>query len=156
MAEKTPSFPLHRLNRAQTMLWLRMPGSRMLFASNLLKRYPRSGVGMVSATMRLFAIVDPSGKIRELSPPFKRFDMWQMSNAPGLSECACRHYFDPEVGGSWKERGANAGHHPFCQFKTRAMVLFEKAERSAHEQLSLNRPPQKRPDEWFELSKEEA
>ena len=118
--------PLHRLNTPQTKLWLLGGEVRKRMASNLAKLYP-SGVGLLSATMLLFAYVNPAGGVRELTPPFKRFQMWQIANQPSeLQECQCAAFFDPESGGAWRDRNTSE-HHPFCQFERVSMKAYELA-----------------------------
>lgn len=149
MSNPKPPYPLHRLNTAQTKAWLRYPNTRPFAASQLAKKYGNRGCGLLSATMALFVLVDPRGKYQELSPPFKTFDMWQVDNAPyHYTECACRDYYDPEVGGPWRLRGEEAGHHPFCQFSKTAVPVFQKCYTSAVERSSKQLTPQARPDEW--------
>lgn len=114
--------PLHRLNTPQTKLWLFGGDIRRRMAANLSKRY-RAGVGVCSATLRLIAFVDPRGNIRDLPPPHKLYKMFEMSNQPMVSECQCAAFFDPEVGGAWRERGT-AEHHPLCQFDRTAIPVF--------------------------------
>jgi hypothetical protein len=153
----TPSdlpYPLHRLNTPQTKLWLIFPSMKSQMASALVKKYP-GGVGILSATQRLFALVDPRGNVRDLPPPHRRYEMWQIANQPRVPECPCADYFDPEVAGCWRERGENAGHHPLCQFDRSSATVFVRAAREAHEQIAKGGEAQKRPDEWL-IMREEA
>lgn len=114
--------PLHRLNTPQTKLWLFGGDIRRRMASNLSKRYT-SGVGVCSATLRLIAYVDPRGGIRDLPPPHKLYQMHEVSNRPMVTECQCAAFFDPEVGGPWRERGTDE-HHPMCQFDGTSGKVF--------------------------------
>lgn len=149
MTTPKPNYPLHRLNTAQTKSWLKFPNARPFVASTLAKQY-RRGVGLLSATLRLFVIVDPRGQFRELPKPWAEFEMWQVDNAPAhYVECACRNYFDPEVQGPWKARGEQAGHHPFCQFNGTAVPVYQRCFESAVHRSEQGLDPQARPDEWF-------
>lgn len=141
-------LPLHRLNTAQTKLWLIEPRPMAAF---LAKQY-RSGVGVLSATLLLFAYVAPNGTIRTLTPPFRRYQMWQVANAPSpqYRECACRNFFDPEFG-RWDERPKVNDHHPFCQFDRSAMAVFKTAQESAVDRQGQQLSAQCRPDEWVRL-----
>lgn len=114
--------PLHRLNTPQTKLWLFGGDIRRRMASNLAKRYT-SGVGVCSATLRLIAYVDPRGGIRDLPPPHKLYQMHEVSNRPMVTECQCAAFFDPEVGGPWRDRGTDE-HHPMCQFDRTSQKVF--------------------------------
>jgi hypothetical protein len=146
-------FPLHRLNTPQTKVWLISPHGRNSMAVALARMYP-GGVGVLSATQRLFAVVDPKGNVRELPPPHNRYEMWQIANAPRVPECPCANFLDPEVQGPWRERGGNAGHHPLCQFDRTAAHVFVKAAETANQRLERGGPAQERPDEWLRLRKE--
>jgi hypothetical protein len=125
-------------------------------ASALVRRYP-GGVGVLSATQRLFVLVNPRGDIRELPPPHRRYEMWQIANKPAQPECPCADFFDPEVGGCWRERGEQAGHHPLCQFDRHSEAVFMIAGRKARENLARGGgSPQARPDEWVKIRQELA
>lgn len=166
-APKNPGFPLHRFNTAQTKAWLRLPNMRPFMADKLAKKY-KSGVGVLSATLRLFLLIQPDGKYRELPPPWVEYEMWQVANAPSpVSECACRDYYDPEVGGPWKMRDGKLGHHPHCQFRDTAALGFEIDHDNAVNRLTSELgpdwekkirgsgvQPQKRPDEWIRTAEE--
>lgn len=115
--------PIHRLNTPQTKLWLFGGDIRRRMASNLSKKYP-SGVGVCSATLRLIAYVDPRGGIRELMPPHKLYKMHEVSNQPMVTECQCASFFDPEVGGPWRERDTYE-HHPMCQFDRVSAPVYQ-------------------------------
>lgn len=125
--ERTTNYhdhvPIHRLNTPQTKLWLFGGDIRRRLASNLSKRYP-SGVGVCSATLRLIAYVDPKGGFRELLPPHKKYEMYQISNKPLVAECQCASFFDPEVQGPWRDRGTDE-HHPICQFERVSGKVFD-------------------------------
>jgi hypothetical protein len=131
------------------------PTMKHQMASALIRRYP-GGVGILSATQRLFALVDPRGNVRELPPPHKRYEMWQIANRPMVPECPCADYFDPEVEGCWRERGSNAGHHPLCQFDRSSASVFVRAAREAHQRIAQGSGPQERPDEWIRMREEES
>lgn len=146
-------YPLHRLNTPQTKVWLISPHARNAIAMKLARMY-RGGVGVLSATQRLFAVVDPKGNVRELPPPHRVYEMWQIANAPQVAECPCANFIDLEVQGPWRERGPEAGHHPLCQFDRTAERVFVEASRTAKERLQKGGPPQERPDEWLKIRKE--
>lgn len=148
-------YPLHRLNTPQTKIWLISLSVRRGMADALIRRYP-GGFGVLSATQRLFALVDPRGAIRELPPPHRRYEMWQIANKPTVPECPCASFFDPEVQGCWRERGGSIGHHPLCQFDRTSESVFVRAARTAHERLVGGGPAQERPDEWIRMRQEAA
>ena len=175
MTEKSPDFPLHRLNVPRTKMWLISDANKRRTSDALSKLY-RGGVGVCSATLRLMALVAPNGTYRELAPPFRKYEMWQIANKPhtlGL-ECQCAEYFDPEVGGPYRERGPAAGHHPMCQFDQTSSVVFREAQGRAANRLGMTfvggvpivdgtakpksviKPltPQARPDEWERIRAE--
>lgn len=117
--------PVHRLNTPQIKLWLFGGDIRRRMASNLAKRY-KAGCGVCAPTLYLIAYVAPNGSIRELQPPFKKYEMHEIANQPHTSnECQCAEFFDPEVGGPWRERGTDA-HHPLCQFDRTSTTVFKK------------------------------
>jgi hypothetical protein len=152
MAIETPEYPLHLFNLAQTKLWVKRPDARRPMVVHLIREYYRGGFGILSAFLDLIAVADPRGVIRELKPPYRRFQMWQAANAPNVtSECACLNFFDPEVGGRWRERGPSVGHHPFCQFDRTADAVFNHAAASAVTRLEEGKRPQARPDEWMRM-----
>lgn len=182
MVERKPDFPLHRLNIPRTKMWL-VSKSWQAEQAKILARGYRGGVGICSATCRLFAFVEPGGNVRELKRPFRKYEMWQMTNAPKAPECPCGEYFDPEVQGPYKERGPEAGHHPMCQFEQTAGAVFKQAQGQAANRMGLvfefgvpvidpmrgatnsnaagagkalvkSLTPQARPDEWEKLRKE--
>lgn len=154
MSYRFQGFRLIRMNSAVTKAFL-IPRLRAELAKNWLAKHGREGVGLCSNTLYLIAYLRPNGTIHELKPPFKQFEMWQMANAPpvhgeGVKLCACRNFFDPEVGGQWKDRGLPPDHHhPMCQFSRTAVVVFDESYRSASERRSRGLSPQSRPDEWF-------
>lgn len=160
-ASSTPTklpYPIHRLNTPQMKMWLISVSWRREQAARFSERY-RGGVGILSPTMFLFALVDPRGNIVERHPPYHRFEMWQIANRPKTEICPCADFFDPEVGGAWKlrpewERGV---HHPLCQFDRHAKTVFAKAATLANERLDRGeKNPQARPDEWNRLRDQEA
>lgn len=146
-------YPLHRLNRPQTKIWLISEHARRQIASNLARQY-RGGVGVLSATQLHFAFVDPRGAITELKLPLRRYEMWQIANRPQVLECPCANYFDPEVEGPWRERGSE-GHHPLCQFDRTSQSVFSRAAKEAHARIARGGPAQERPDEWIKIREEE-
>lgn len=170
---ETPDFPLHRLNIPKTKLWLISKVWRNTLATNLARHY-RGGVGVCAATLRLIAFIDPRGNIRELTRPFKKYEMWQIANKPAIPECPCMDYYDPEVGGPYRERG-DRSHHPFCQFEQTAGAVFKESQGRAANRLGLSfdygmpmvdaetekkaagpvkqLAPQARPDEWETIRK---
>lgn len=175
MSEKTPDFPLHRLNTPLTKLWMKGGVVRRSLAAALVAHKYRGGVGVCAADMSLIAVVDPRGVPRDLAPPFRVYELWQLANAPApVIECPCAEYFDPEVGGRYGDRGAGAGHHPFCQFERTASVTYREAQGRAASRLGMEfehgvpmapqhgirtRPAgggiaQARPDEWNKLRQE--
>ena len=154
-APQNPGFPLHRLNTGQTKVWLNFPKSRPMLASVLSQKYPGSGVGLLSATLRLFVKVMPNGRFMDVPPPWTQFEMWQAANAPDMRsdhmECACRNYYDPEVEGNWSERlkvEPTVGHHPFCQFRDTAAIAYKIMDEKAVRRIESDLSPQERPDEW--------
>lgn len=150
-----PGFPLHRLHSAQTKAWLLYPNTRPFTANLLAKKYGGSGVGLLSATLRLFVLIQPTGRYIEVAPPWKKYEMWQVANAPNpVSECACRNYIDPEVGGPWSERDGKHGHHPLCQFTDTSGHVFDLGMKSAVHRVEQGLTPQVRPDEWLRMQKE--
>lgn len=165
----SPGFPLHRMNQPQTQAWFTVPAWRRKFADFLVKQRYRGGFGVCSATLRLIAVVDPRGAVRELPPPHSRFEMWQVANKPRPRECPCAGFYDPEVGGAFRDRGAPEGeHHPLCQFDRTAVPVFAQAQRKAFDRLDIKivegvgvlpdkqtrRSAQERPDEWQQMRKE--
>jgi hypothetical protein len=166
---RQPDFPLHRLNTPLTKLWLISPHGRAAMARALARRY-QSGVGVCAATLRLIAVVTPTGAVRELAPPHQLFEMWQIANQPKPVECPCANFFDPEVKGAYRHR-SNGEHHPFCQFDRSAMSVFNAAKAAASYRLDLPTEggvimvdgerkrstvkAQARPDEWERLRDEQ-
>jgi len=82
--------------------------------------------------------------------------MWQIANRPEIPECPCASFFDPEVGGAWRERGGRAGHHPLCQFDRTVGRVWDIATKQAEERESRGENPQARPDEWLRIREEVA
>ena len=153
-------FPLIRMNSAVTRAFF-VPAFRERMVQNWLQKYGRQGVGLCTNTLRLIAYVRPNGTLHELKPPFVRFRMWQMANAPRVfsaeQPCACAGFFDPEVQGPWKERGLHPRHHhPFCQFSPSAESVFMQAAEAAFDRLEQNKAPQARPDEWVRMQRAAA
>ncbi len=163
-----PGFPLHRMNQTQTLAWLTVPAWRRKFIEHLLRERYRGGFGVCSATLRLIATVNPRGALVELAPPHRLFEMHEVANAPAPPRCPCAEYYDPEVGGPFRERGREHEHHPLCQFDKTAKPVFKEAQRRAFDRLDIRviegvgvlggketrRSAQARPDEWEQIRKE--
>jgi hypothetical protein len=115
----------------------------------------RGGVGVLSYSQHLFALVDPRGNILPQAPPFRRFEMWQIANQPRPGECPCAEFIDPEVQGPWRDRQTGA-HHPLCQFDRTAKRVFVDAQKSAVQRMQQGQSAQARPDEWLRMRKEAA
>lgn len=145
-------YPLFRMNTATVKCWLIGGVLRRQLANTVAKTW-KTGVVMLSPTLYAIGTVDPRGNPSSLSPPFKKFEMWQVCNKPSVrySECACRHYYDPEVQGPWhlrdKERGADI-HHPHCQFSRTAAAGWTQDYKSAVARKRAGMSAQARPDEW--------
>jgi hypothetical protein len=139
--------PLHRLNQVLTRIWMfeETHQARRQLVKSLNKRYP-SGVGVVSATLFLIAFIAPNQSVRNLMPPFRKYEMWQMNNKPAPPECACANFVDPENDcRPWRERGSRE-HHPVCQFERTSSKVFERM---------VNRPAGKeRPDDLTRIRDE--
>lgn len=148
-------FPLHRMNSPTTMIWLMSENARRHLASVWIRKY-KGGFGVLSATQFLIAKVDPRGNIQQLMEPFKRFEMWQIANRPVEDECPCANFYDPEVGGEWRQWDGKKGHHPICQFDPMAVPVFERAAREAWDRIGEGKNPQARPDEWRRMRDEAA
>ncbi len=172
MAEPNPGFPLHRLNTPLTKIWLiSKMMQRRLATAIVKKRGYTGGVGICAANMDLIALVDPAGRVRELPPPFRRYELWQTANQPAAQiDCPCGDFFDPESGGPWRERGGH-DHHPLCQFEMTAGKTFTQAQGRAAERIGIpiehgvpmmgadvklrnTVSAQARPDEWQQIRKE--
>lgn len=171
MTEASPGFPLHRLNTPLTKIWLLRGAVQRTLAIALVRNHYRGGVGICAANMDLIATVDPTGRVRELPPPFRRYELWQTANAPPPGAgCPCAEFFDPEVGGAHRERGSNE-HHPFCQFEREAKRTFTQAQGRAAERIGIPiehgvptmgpdvklknvLTAQARPDEWQRIRQE--
>lgn len=155
------------MNQVQTLAWLTVPAWRRRFIEFLVRERYRGGFGVCSATLRLIATVDPRGAVRELAPPHRRFEMHEVANAPRPPECPCATFYDPEVGGEFRERDSG-GHHPLCQFDKTAKKVFVEAQRRAFDRLDIRvidgigvlpekevrKTAQARPDEWQNIRKE--
>ena len=152
-------FPLIRMNSAITRAYF-VPALRERMLAHWLEKYGRQGVGLCTNVLKLIAFIRPNGTLHELQPPFRRFQMWQMANAPKVFSaveptCACGGYYDPEVGGAWRERGLGpTHHHPFCQFSRTSQRVWVQAAHSAMERVERKLPPQTRPDEWLRRQRE--
>lgn len=160
-------YPIHRLNTPQIQVWLISVTARREFASNLVKRPEYSGgVGLLSPDLHLFAVVDPHGNIRELPPPHRVFEMWQIENQPDLPRCPCANFIELESGGPWAESGKE-GHHPLCQFDPTGAIVFGIASKKALHRVGVEvrgdslvrvektgKAPQERPDEWDRIRTE--
>ena len=137
-------IPLHRLNQPQTKVWLMGGALRQMMVNHLRQRYP-GGCGVLSATNYHFAFVMPNGNVREIPPPYKRYEMWQISNRPATPVCPCGEFFDPESGGPWKLRAREGQHHPVCQFSKSSVETYQRIERAHLEGVKM------RPDEWIRM-----
>lgn len=150
-------YPLHRLNSGHVSAWLLSKTLRREMASFLGKTY-RTGVVVLSPTLRAFATVSPSGIITELPPPHRKFEFWQIANKPSVAagECACRNFWDPETEGPWGARpeASRDVHHPHCQARPVSSLAWTRAKASAEARVAENRGPQARPDEWTIIAKE--
>lgn len=165
-------FPLIRMNSAVTRAFF-IKSLRQQMVDNWISQYGRQGVGLCNHNLQLIAWLRPNGSILLTPPPFKTFQMWQMSNAPPVTssaqaECACRNFVDPEAG-VWRNRGLPAHHHhPFCQFSRSSTKVFRESALSAFSRIGerfawdghkwIPKPrqagvkapdPQQRPDEWI-------
>lgn len=124
----------HKLTERQGKAWC-LPGNmgqevRRRMASQLAKMYPQNGCGVCSATMKLVAYVSPRAELRLLVAPFKVIPIHLIANKPGVEECPCQDFWDPEIRGPWGarspgERAKYGGHHPMCQYKATAQRVFE-------------------------------
>ncbi|MGB1274194.1 MAG: hypothetical protein ACPG77_00475 [Nannocystaceae bacterium] len=146
-------FPLFRMNRDVVRYWIAGGMLRRQLASVVSKTW-KTGVVMLNPSLYAVGTVDPRGVASDLPPPFKGpFEMWRVCNAPSVryNECACRNYYDPEVGGPWhlrdKERGRDI-HHPHCQFERTAVEGWSRDYHSATKRAEAGLNPQTRPDEW--------
>lgn len=156
----TPSFdgyPLHRLNTGHMRAWLCLPVLKREMAHFLSKTY-RTGVVVLSPTLRAVALVAPNGSITELPPPHRKFEFWMIANKPSLKagECACRNFWDPETQGAWGARPEKEKdiHHPHCQARAVSTKAWEIAHAAATARVAEHRSPQARPDEWVRQAKE--
>ena len=138
--------PLHKFTPNLTRAWLFGGQLQKALATKLAKDYP-SGVGVVSATMYLIAYVQPNGAVRELLPPFRRYERWQMANAPEHQMCECQQWIDTETGEAWKVRNPQK-HHPVCTWRRMAARVFDR-----HNQEALS--GKARPDLLSRISREE-
>lgn len=149
-------YPLHRLNSGHMRAWLCLPVLKREMATFLSKTY-RTGVVVLSPTLRAVALVAPNGSITELPPPHRKFEFWQLANKPSLValECACRNYWDPETLGPWGQRDEMVRkniHHPHCQCRQVSSVAWDVAKQSAEARVAEKRAPQARPDEWTQTA----
>lgn len=135
-------------------MWFISIESRRQIARKLVQIY-RGGCGVVSPTLqRLFAVVEPSGAVRDLAPPHHLVEMWELANAPKADgECACANFVDPEIGGPWRLRQTEE-HHPMCQFDRHAMRTFKEAQKRSISRIREGRRSIERPDEWTRIRKE--
>jgi hypothetical protein len=140
--------PLYRLeSEAHTVLWIKSLPGRRLVARALHQLYPE-GVAVCSDTCRLMGVIDNRGRITEIPVPWPEFPICQMINNPdpeigSSNECPCFDYYDPEVGGPWRERGLNT-HHPFCMYRERSLRRYQHF-------CSIGKPAE-RPDAWYKSS----
>lgn len=151
-------FPLFRMNSDTVKYWLIGGALRRELANTIAKTW-RTGVVVLSPTLYAIGIVRPDGSTEDLRPPFRSYHMWQIANKPSAKygECACRNYYDPEVGGPWSMRERERGldiHHPHCQFERTATAGWTQAYRSATARQDQGLNPQARPDEWVRTRQE--
>jgi hypothetical protein len=150
-------YPLHRLNTGHVSAWLVSKALRREMASFLAKTY-RTGVVVLSPTLRAFALVAPNGVITDLPPPHLSYPFWKIANRPSVKagECACRNFWTPECEGPWSlHRDAERDiHHPHCQSRPVSTLAWDLAKRSAEARVKEHRAPQARPDEWTQQAKE--
>lgn len=151
-------YPLHRLNTGQMYAWLFSPIIQKQMTSWLGKHY-RTGVVILSPGLKAFAKVAPTGQVTAIPKPWHRFEFWQIDNKPSFlyGECACRNYIDPETGGKWGDRDKERGldiHHPFCQCRQTAQVVFDRSKEAADARVKDGRAPQARLDEWAKAAEE--
>lgn len=150
-------YPLHRLNSGHISAWLVSKALRREMASFLSKTY-RTGVVVLSPTLRAFALVAPNGSITELPPPHRAYPFYAIANKPSVKagECACREFWTPECEGPWKlHPDADRDiHHPHCQSRPVSVLAWDLAKKSAEARVKENRAPQARPDEWTKTAKE--
>ena len=155
---RQPDFPLHRLNTPQTKLWNFGGIIQRKMASQLGRRYRRSGVGVLDYRQNLVAFVNPTGGIRMLKPPFQFYPMWMIANKPRPLECPCADFIDPENQASWKERGT-AEHHPLCQFDRHARAVYRRIKHETEDgarslKETRERIKRQRPDAWTRVQEE--
>lgn len=154
-------MPLIRMNTAVSKAFF-FPKMREAMAKQWIEKHGRQGVGLCTNVLKLVAFVRPDGTIALLKPPFRKFEMWQMANAPKVhtqveQACACANYWDPDINGPWKAHGYPPDrHHPFCQFSRSGVIVFDKSYRSAVPRYDEGLSPQKRPDEWRKLQEDEG
>lgn len=152
--------PLHWLTKNKTKLWLLGGQLRRQMASELSRLY-RTGCGVLSETLFLIAYVDPRGGVRDLPPPFRRFEAWQVANKPDITGCPCMSFVDPETQGPWRARMAGRDpaqyeHHPLCQFDAVSQPVFNELlrRRLALGPVDRDHPVDVRPDEWTRVRAE--
>jgi hypothetical protein len=136
--------PIHRLNTTLTKCWFLGGVLRRQVCNALAHRY-ESGCGVLTDTMWLIAYVDPHGRERELTAPFKKYEIYQIANQPTVNECPCADFYDPKMGGPWSVNHPNL-HHPLCQ--------YEPASKKVFETLWKMGKPLDRGDGWDRLRKE--
>lgn len=146
-------FPLFRMNSDMIKYWLLGGQLRRGLANTIAKTW-KTGVVILNPNLYAIGTVTPNGVCTDLTPPFHKFEMWQICNKPSVryNECACRGYYDPEVGGCWGERDKERGmdiHHPHCQFERTSQKGFNRAYKSGHARSAAGLNPQERPDEWI-------
>jgi hypothetical protein len=151
-------FPLFRLNSLTVRYWI-AGGDFRRQIGNMISKTFKTGVVVLSPTLRAVGTVDPRGRCEDLPPPHRRFEMWQICNMPSLRymECACRNYYDPEVQGPWylRDKARNKDqHHPHCQFDRTAKTVWKTNHDQAHSRIAVHQAPQARPDEWVRTREE--
>lgn len=151
-------YPLFRCNRALFAYYTAGGILRRQLCSTISKTW-KSGVVILTPALYAVGTVDPRGNAHPLRPPYRRFEMWQICNAPNpqYKQCACRRFYDPESHGAWglrDDKRAKDRHHPHCQFTMRAIEGWQQDHDSAWARIEEGKKPQARPDEW--LRTEEA
>lgn len=136
--------PIHRLDTTLTKCWFLGGVLRRQVCNALSKRY-NTGCGVVTDTMWLIAYVDPHGRARELTPPFKKYQIYEIANQPTTNECPCANFYDPKTLGPWSINNPGL-HHPLCQYEPVAKKVFEIL-------MKIGKPLD-RGDGWDRLRKE--
>jgi len=122
----------HQLTNNQTKLWLLGGDTRREIAANIATHYHgERPVGVVAWRGQLIAWIGTRGEVKLLSPPFQRVHRNAVENSPAPQSCACAEYYDPEVGGPWKNRDLPNSHHPYCQFDKTSHTVFGAMMRKA-------------------------